>query len=280
MIPPSLPPTMLRLVLTVTVLTHGLALAASPPPQNCTDVEVTGDKLTRVKKFTSQEGKLLFFPGQDFEGVTIKFTVAGIRTGGKKITREDLCVNSSQWYSLHVTVHHESEYFHCTLKTNYCSTDCDELPGGRYVRFNRITVSATGLSVWSLNINEKTQCATPALIRPWSTDISEPASKTSNTSGGSIASTLSGSATLPIVIIGVVSGAVVLAAVVIVTSIARSSLRTLCLRKRQQQLTRSSNETHTHPFGHSNSGMAIHLEDVSTHNTEVSHSASSCHIAD
>lgn len=149
---------MFRLVL----LTTGFTLTATAALLNCLDKTVPFNKTEEVKKFTSRQGQVLFYPSEGYDGVTISMVVED-ETTKKSISKENLCVNDSRWYRLEVTVEWTSSYYQtCTIQVDACRRKCGEVRDWSYDEFKSFSITARGASFWSLNnTHELSQCNSP-----------------------------------------------------------------------------------------------------------------------
>lgn len=148
---------MLRLVLRATAFTL-VAVAAS---LDCVDKRVPSNSSEEIKKFTVNEGQLLFYPDRGFDGVTIDFVVH--TPISNSISSEKLCINGSHWYMLKVTVTWAGDWRqYCKFQVDTCSGTCGTVRDWVSNSFKSFSVIARGASFWSTkNTDQQNLCNTP-----------------------------------------------------------------------------------------------------------------------
>lgn len=160
---------MLRIVLTLMVFTTWLIHAAYLPTRDCVDLQVHSDWIN-VEIFTTKKGTLLFFPGQDFKGITIRLAVGGVNKYTFLSSRQDLCIRSSRWYKFEVTVRHTSSTQLCEFRINSCSGQCGQITD--YAKwytltseeYESVSIVARGASFWTLRNIPPEQCRNPVAL--------------------------------------------------------------------------------------------------------------------
>lgn len=209
---------MLRLVL----LISGLTLAFPAASLNCVDKAVDSNNTTEIKQFNSREGKLLFFPGKGFDGVSINLVVH--RTTTNRVHLKELCVNDSRWYKLEVKVYWSWKWYQeCTFKVDHCSGKCGQVRDWSENDFQSFSVNTHGGSVWSMkNVENQAQCSNPDFSRRTN---STAASNTRKTNTRRTQDNLHGNSEVPIpwLVATGVSVFIVAAVVVVVLTVRKAN---------------------------------------------------------